>query len=248
MVSLLQWYEDSGVDETISDETLNWFALATTPKSAPVIQATPVASVEQIAREAETRAGNCDNLSALHDAIRNFEGCRLKNTATHTVFSSGNPESAIMLIGDAPGAEEDRQGTPFIGENGLLLDKMFAAIGKSRENDFYITNILPWRPPGNRAPTSDEITICLPFIKRHIELFNPKLIVLLGGIATNSLLNTEQGITRLRGKWKEYDLGGVKIPTGPLFHPGYLVKQPKAKRDTWADLLALKARIEELSL
>ncbi|MBL4612487.1 MAG: uracil-DNA glycosylase, partial [Emcibacter sp.] len=147
----------------------------------------------------------------------------------------------------APGVDEDRQGIPFIGESGHLLDRMFKAINLNRENDFYITNILPWRPPGNRAPTDEEITICLPFIKRHIELFSPKLIILLGGISAKSLLQTDTGITRLRGKWHDYDLESGKVPVLPLFHPAYLLKQPKAKGDTWADLLSIKARLETLS-
>ena len=248
--SLLRWYVDSGVDESIGDEALDWFDLSSPPdtKTTAPAKAAPVVSAEQIAAEAEQLAKSCNSLDDLMQAIKSFEGCRLKKTATHTVFSDGNPDSNIMLIGEAPGVDEDRQGKPFMGENGQLLNKMFKAIDLNREKDFYITNILPWRPPGNRKPTPEEITICLPFIKRHIELFDPKLIILLGGISANTLLNSTYGITRLRGRWAEYDLKGSKIPVRPLFHPAYLLSQPKAKGDTWADLLEIKANIEEHTL
>ncbi|MBL4801642.1 MAG: uracil-DNA glycosylase [Emcibacter sp.] len=265
IASLLQWYLDSGVDETTDDETLDWFALSPRPASKnasssnsptsnfptanlAAAKAAAAISVEQIAKKAEQLASGCNNLSELNEVIKSFEDCRLKKTATHTVFADGNPDSNIMIIGEAPGVDEDRQGIPFVGENGMLLDKMFKAIGLNREQHIYITNILPWRPPGNRIPTDEETSICLPFIKRHIELFNPKLIILLGGISAKSLLKTDMGITRLRGKWKEYDLKESQVPVMPLFHPQYLLKQPKAKKDTWADLLDIKARIEELSL
>lgn len=250
--SLLQWYLDSGVDESIGDETLDWFTLSRpsdnnsaklkTPVSSPLI------SVNQIAAQAEGLAASCMSLEALNEAIKNFDGCRLKKTATHTVFSDGNPDSNIMLIGEAPGVDEDRQGKPFVGEAGQLLDRMFKAIDLNREKNFYIANILPWRPPGNRSPTPEEITICMPFIKRQIELFNPKLIILLGAISATNLLGSTLGITRIRGKWAEYDLKGGKIPVRPLFHPAYLLRQPKAKGDTWQDLLEIKARIKELKL
>ena len=256
VASLLRWYVDSGVDETIGDETLDWFALSEKPSpksgskklSAPAQKAAAMASVEQIAAEAEKLAAACTTLDDLQAAIKSFESCRLKKTATHTVFCDGNPNSSIMVIGEAPGVDEDRQGKPFVGISGQLLDKMFAAIDLGREKDFYMANILPWRPPGNRTPTAEEITICLPFIKRHIELFDPKLIILLGGISANSLLNNTVGITRLRGKWADYDLKGRKVPVCPLFHPDYLLRQPKAKGDTWRDLLEIKARIKDLAL
>lgn len=247
--SLLQWYLDSGVDESTGDEALNWFALSSpnVPKTAAPAKATPTVSVEQITQEAEQLASACDTLSTLNEAIANFEGCRLKKTATHTVFSDGNPQSDIMLIGEAPGVDEDRQGKPFVGESGQLLDRMFKAINLNREKDFYIANILPWRPPGNRNPTPEEIAICMPFIKRHIELFDPKLMILLGGVSTTNLLNSTTGITRLRGKWIEYGLEDRKVPVLPLLHPAYLLRQPKSKKDTWADLLQIKTKFEELS-
>lgn len=241
----LQWYLDSGVDEVTGDKTLDWFALAPKPESAPTpILKTPVLSPDHIAREAALAVRNCASLTDLKQAITAFEGCSLKKLATHTIFSDGNPDSKIMLIGDAPGADDDRDGIPFAREHGQLLDKMFGAIGLERDKDFYVTNILPWRPPGNRAPSPEEITICLPFIKKHIELFEPDLIVLLGGVSANSILKTEGNITRLRGKWHDYDLQNKKISAFPLFHPGYLLKQPKAKGDAWRDLQNIRARIE----
>lgn len=259
ILSLLQWYMDSGVDETIDDLPQDWFeharSLKKTTAPKPPSQArqsgiipkkiAPMASVEHIAQEAMRLAASCNSLSELNDVIKDFNGCSLKNIATNTVFSDGNPDSDIMVIGEAPGVDEDRYGKAIIGENGQMLDRMFKAIGLSRENDFYITNILPWRPPGNRKPLAEEITICLPFIRRHIEIFNPKILILLGGISANSLMNSDLGIARLRGKWLEYDLCGKIIPVRPLFHPAYLLKQPKAKADTWKDLLEIKAKIGE---
>jgi len=264
-LSLLQWYIASGVDETIADSPLDWFsqskdaASSAAPRqggdtadrvtSRPRPRTTdPTASAEQIARQAAARAAACDSREELLDAIRNFDGCNLKKTAAHTVFADGNPDSDIMIIGDAPGVDDDRQGRPFAGESGQLLDRMFKAIDLEREKNLYITHLLPWRPPGNRKPTLEEITICRPFIERHIELFNPKLIILLGGTAAGSLLRTADGIPRLRGKWKTYDLKDASLPARPLYHPSYLLQQPKYKKETWHDLLEIKAKIKELDL
>lgn len=253
--SLLVWYMDSGVDETTGSEAVDRFSLSgqpiaplSTPSSrqpAPARPAPALLSAGEIAQDAQMRAASCKNLTELEEMIGNFDGCRLKKTATHTVFSDGNPDSSIMVIGDMPHAREDRQGKPFAGESGQLLDRMFKAIDLDRKEDFYLTNILPWRPPGNRKPTHEEITICVPLIKRHIELFDPELIILFGSISANTLLNSTAGIARLRGKWKEYDLRGRKIPVRALFHPTYLLKQPRAKGSAWQDLLEIRARIEE---
>ncbi len=266
ILSHLQWYVDTGVDETIDHETLDWFTLpqqvvqktsilensAVLRKAVSAKISTPktlaMRTVNQIAEKADLIARSCNNLESLNEAIKNFEGSQLKSMATHTVFSDGNMDRGIMIIGDAPGVAEDRMGKPFVGENGQLLDKMFKAIGLNRDDDFYVTNILPWRPPGNRSPTPDEITICMPFIKRHIDLIAPKIIILLGGICAGSLLNTDVGITRLRGKWANYNNDGIQIPVRPLLHPAYLIKQPKTKKDTWHDLLEIKNRIKELAL
>jgi len=259
IATLLRWYMDSGVDDSTGLETIDHFSRPDMPQHPQKISATisqpghqartvPVLlPVEEIAREAQKQADCCKTLTELKEVISNFDGCLLKRTATHTVFADGNPDSHIMLIGDAPGDHEDREGTAFTGEVGELLDRMLGAIGLERAQDFYVTNILPWRPPGNRKPTDEEITVCLPFIKKHIELFNPELIILLGGISANNLLGSTAGIARLRGTWKDYDLKGRKIPVRALFHPVYLLKQPRAKGAAWQDLLEIKAKIGGLS-
>ncbi|MCF8474953.1 MAG: uracil-DNA glycosylase [Emcibacter sp.] len=252
ILSLLQWYRDCGVDEAIGDEETDCFTLAheshakLSPQNHAQEKAPLIISSDHLANKAEQVVAACHSLDDLNDAIEAFDGCSLKKTATHTVFSDGNQNSHIMLIGDAPGVDEDRYGKPFMGENGVLLDKMFKAIGLSREDDFYLSYILPWRPPGNRAPTPEEITICMPFIKRHIELFKPKMIILLGAMPASNILQSDVGITRLRGKWKEYILNDDKIPVIAMFHPNYLLKQPKAKKDAWQDLLEIKSKIEGL--
>jgi len=262
ILSLLQWYIDSGVDETIDDMPQDWYERFQerklphdSPPSSPRKQSggaakkiTPMVSIEQITQEAIDLAATCNNLTELNEVIKDFNGCSLKKTATNTVFSDGNPDSDIMLIGDVPGVDEDRFGKVLVGENGQMLDRMFKAIGLTREADLYLTNIVPWRPPGNRKPSPEEITVCLPFIRRHIELFKPKLLIFLGGISANNLLDSELGIARLRGKWFDYDIYGQNIPVRPLFHPAYLLKQPKAKADTWRDLLEIKAKLKEQSV
>lgn len=265
ILSHLQWYLDAGVDETIDEAPLDWFALSAeaakasansarapqgTPQPIPGVAAKPatMATVEQTVRQAQDLANSCQSLAELEKAIATFDGCSLKKTATNTVVSDGSLDRKIMVIGEVPGVADDRHGKPFVGDNGVLLDKMFAAIGLSRDTDLYLTNMLPWRPPGNRTPTAEEIAICQPFVTRHIALAKPGLIILLGGISAKTLLNSDLSITRLRGKWAEYDLAGQKIPACPIYHPSYLIKQPKAKADAWKDLLDIKARIEEMSL
>lgn len=254
-VSMLKWYAECGVDETISDSPTNWFEIpeniqinqpvkaTTTPTSKPAAPA-PLSSHKENIESAEKTAAEATTLEALKEAILAFEGCSLKNTASNTVFSDGNVNSDIMLIGEAPGAEEDRVGKPFIGEAGQLLDRMFAAIDMTRAEDFYITNLLPWRPPGNRKPTDTECEICLPFIKRHIELFKPKMIILIGGTSASSIMNVQTGITKLRGKWSEYQVGEEMIPMMPILHPAYLLRQPQFKKQAWHDLLSIKERLE----
>lgn len=252
---LLRWYIECGVDECISDQEINWFTenpkiqvkqtVSPTPVSKPAkAAAAPLPSNRELIEQAEQMAVGSDSLSALNAAILDFEGCSLKKTASNTVFSDGNPESDVMLIGEAPGADEDRIGKPFVGQAGQLLDRMFAAINMTRENDFYITNVLPWRPPGNRKPTDQECEMCLPFLKRHIELIKPKIIVLIGGTSASAILNTQTGITKLRGKWYDYTLGEEKIPLMPIFHPAYLLRQPHCKKQAWHDLLAIKEKLE----
>jgi DNA polymerase len=184
-------------------------------------------------------------LDALRQAVENFEGCVLKQTALNTVFADGNPQARVMVVGEAPGADEDRQGKPFVGLSGQLLDAMLAAIGLNRTT-VYISNIVPWRPPGNRPPTPDEIRACLPFIERHISLVHPEILVMLGATAAKALLKTQQGITRLRGQWVAYTnpyLGDV-IQGLPTFHPAYLLRSPGQKAAVWKDLQKLKHKIQ----
>ncbi|MCC3859679.1 uracil-DNA glycosylase [Pseudemcibacter aquimaris] len=260
-VSLLKCYVEWGVDETITEEPINWFtetdkiqikqqtaqvsSQVKTPQNAAA-QSAPLASQTETIALATEVAKACNSLDELKSAILEFDGCSLKKTATNTVFCDGNAESKVMVIGEAPGADEDRIGKPFLGEAGKLLDKMFAAIEMSRENDFYITNVVPWRPPGNRKPTDAECDLCLPFLKRHIELLQPKIIISIGGTSANALLGTQTGITKLRGKWQEYDVSGTKVPIVPIYHPAYLIRQPQFKKQTWHDLLDIKAKLREL--
>ena len=185
-----------------------------------------------------------DNIDELKLYFNNYDKCLLKKNAHNTVFADGNPNSTIMLIGEAPGAEEDRQGVPFVGPAGKMLDRMLNAIELDRSNT-YITNILPWRPPGNRNPTNVEITACLPFLERHIAIVKPEIIILVGGTAAKTLLRRKEGIMRLRGKWMQYQGGSdmQEIPARALLHPAYLLRQPSQKRETWADLLEIRQRV-----
>ncbi|MFM2042879.1 MAG: hypothetical protein RLY86_1455 [Pseudomonadota bacterium] len=205
------------------------------------------AEAGETARAAAAAAGS---LEALRAALAGFEGCALKHTAMNLVFADGNPKARIMLVGEAPGEQEDRQGKPFVGPAGHLLDRMLAAIDLDRGAEdagraVYITNVLPWRPPGNRSPTDGEVAACLPFVQRHIELVAPDILVFLGGISAKSLLARSEGITRLRGRWFEYRTPGLPkpLPALPMLHPAYLLRNPVAKREAWKDLLALKLRM-----
>ena len=184
-------------------------------------------------------------LSELKGFIQNSNVCTLKKNAIQAVVSDGNPSSKIMLIGEAPGAEEDKYGKPFVGRAGQLLDKMLAAIGLDR-NKVYISNVVPWRPPGNRQPTIEEILQCLPFIQKHIEIINPSILILLGGTAAKALLTTNQGITKLRGTWHQYNSLGLLNPisTRAIFHPAFLLRSPGYKKQTWEDLLEIQKRIK----
>jgi DNA polymerase len=207
------------------------------PAQQPLL-GTPAAGATARAMAAEART--LDDLKA---AMAAFEGCALKATATNLVFADGNPEARLMLIGEAPGEDEDRQGLPFVGKSGKLLDQMLACIGLDR-TQVYITNILPWRPPGNRKPNPNEIQTCLPFVERHVELVAPQGLMLLGGTSASALLNRTDGIMRLRGRWFEFAPapGAAAIPTLPTYHPAFLLRQPAMKRDSWRDLVAFKKK------
>jgi uracil-DNA glycosylase len=192
------------------------------------------------AREAAATAKSLDELRAL---LENFQGCALRGTATQLVFADGNSQARVMFVGEAPGYEEDQTGKPFVGRSGKLLDRMMEAIGLDRSKA-YIANVVPWRPPGNRTPTPQETAICLPFIRRQIELANPDILVCLGQPATQTLLGTKEGITRTRGRWFKYDTGSREIRAIATLHPAYLLRQPLQKRLAWRDFLAIKKALK----
>jgi DNA polymerase len=213
---------------------------ATTPPPAMAVpDQAQAAAARELARSAST-------LEELRAAMASFDGCNLKFTAKNLVFADGNPQADLMLVGEAPGRDEDIQGLPFVGRSGKLLDRMLAAIGLDR-NSAYIANVIPWRPPGNRTPTPHETEICRPFIERQIELVNPKVLVNLGGPSAKTLLNTTEGILRLRGNWREHVTpSGMPIPAMPTLHPAYLLRTPAHKRLAWRDFLEVKTRLRNL--
>jgi len=186
-------------------------------------------------------------LAELKTALETFEGSQLKKLVTNTVFADGNPASRIMFIGEAPGHDEDKAGLPFVGRAGKLLDKMLAAIGLDRTSA-YITNVMPWRPPDNRNPDPAEVAICIPFLRRHIELAQPKIMIMLGAVAARHVLGLNDGIMKLRGRWLEYRIGTEMIPVLPTLHPAYLLRQPAHKKLAWRDLQALADRLDTLGL
>jgi uracil-DNA glycosylase len=200
------------------------------------------------ALNARRMAAGAATLDELRAALESFEGCPLRTTAKSLCFADGNPLARVMLVGEAPGADEDRVGLPFVGRSGQLLDRMLGAIGLNRASDVYIANTVPWRPPGNRTPTPQEMAICLPFIQRQIELCNPDILVCLGGPATQSMLGLKEGILRTRGRWFDHEIGpGRTVKALATLHPAYLLRQPLQKRLAWRDFKALKAAIHQLS-
>jgi len=253
---LLRWYIEAGVDETIGEEPLDRYALAKAPPAAaaPIFQATQAVAPHDAAPPMTTHeqrpsashlADACKTLEELHAAMQAFDGCALKKTCQRTVFADGNPKAKVMLVGEAPGADEDRIGLPFVGASGKLLDRMLASIGLDRSTA-YITNVIPWRPPGNRKPEPAEVALCLPFIERHIELVDPEILIFLGGAAASALLAKPGGINRLRGRWMDYQSTGLSrpVPAMATFHPAYLLRTPSAKREAWQDFLAVFKRLQ----
>ena len=255
-LALLEWQVEMGVDEPMLDAPLDRFDLAAPP--APVQPQIPLAPPSAPAlsltsedddlparvSQAEALAAACDTLDALAAAQERFDGIELKKGARNFCFADGNPAARVLILGEAPGDEEDRQGRPFVGRAGQMLDRMVGAIGLSRqatdaEKAIYITNVLTWRPPGNRDPRPDEIAVSLPFLRRHIDLAAPDLIVLMGNIACDAGLG-QRGILRLRGHWDQ----AFGRPALPMTHPAYLLRNPPAKREAWADLLSLSARLD----
>lgn len=268
---LLAFYVEAGVDCALEETPVNRLAdemPAPAPQTAaPVIErapperglperalpqaaaipaptaAPPPEAAMMAAREAAGSAATLDDLRGLLDA---FDGCALKFTASRLVFADGNPQARLMLVGEAPGRDEDIAGLPFVGRSGKLLDLMLAAIGLDRTS-VYIANIIPWRPPGNRTPTPQETQICLPFIRRQIELVNPDVLVCLGNPSSQGILNTREGIMRTRGRWRDYDTGARTIQAMPTFHPAYLLRSPAYKRLAWQDLRAIRKALAERS-
>ena len=215
---------------------------ATTPSDSRVFAAPPQAPLaSSSAYQTEELAKKAQTVAELQNILETFEGSTLKRSAKNTVFSDGTLGSRVMLIGEAPGREEDRTGKPFIGQSGQMLDQMFAAIGLDR-NTVYITNLIPWRPAGDRTPTDDEIALFLPFLKQHITLAKPDIIVTIGAVSSKALLDTDVGITKMRGQWGVVsDNNDRKIPVLPTFHPAFLLRTPTRKAESWADLCALRA-------
>jgi uracil-DNA glycosylase family 4 len=238
--ALLAWYEAMGVDETIGEAPVDCFAVPAPelPPARPVTQARPAQ-----ARSCFVRPSEAPTLAALEALVAAFEGCALKRTAKSLCFARGSTEARLMLIGEAPGRDEDLQGKPFVGRAGQLLDLMLAAIGLS-ESEVYITNTVYWRPPGNRTPTPEEVEACAPFLARQIELLAPKILVLLGGAAAKNILGVTEGIMRLRGKWLNYPCAAGAITTLATLHPAYLLRNPEAKRYAWRDLLMAKEALQ----
>ncbi len=268
-VDALGWQVAMGADEATGDAPVSAYAesAALTPPRRPVRAPEPPAppgdggeraalaggdaplAPAQGAEDGRRLAAACNSLEELRAALEAFDGCALKATATNLVFADGNPKARIMLVGEAPGADEDRQGLPFVGVSGRMLDRMLAHVGLDRET-VYIANVLYWRPPGNRTPTDQEVAACLPFIARQIELVAPEILVLVGGKAAATLLGERQGITRLRGRWFTYSSPGLEapVPALPTFHPAYLLRNPANKRLSWRDMIALKLRAIEAGL
>lgn len=272
-LTALRFLVELGADEAIADAPVDRFAAAPARaegparaeaplRKAPAVRAVPQAPYPTLAAPtlaapvpaaqavvaAREAAANARSLDELRAALAAFDGCALKATATNLVFSDGVPGAPVMIVGEAPGADEDRQGKPFVGVSGQLLDRMLGFVGLDRTRNVYIANVIPWRPPANRDPTTAEIAACEPFIRRQIELAQPKVLLFVGNISTKTLLGTTDGIIKMRGKWRDYASPGLAapIPVLPSFHPAYLLRTPARKADSWKDLLALQAKLRSL--
>lgn len=274
-IAALAWLVEAGADEAIGEQPRDRMAEppqrpsspkaraampASSPKQAPVPKKAPprvseapglwqpepgpLTGAEAAVASARSMAEAAKTVAELKEALEAFEGCPLKATATNLCFSDGNPEADIMIVGEAPGAQEDREGKPFVGASGQFMDRMLAFIGLDRTS-VYITNILFWRPPGNRTPTPAEIAACMPFVERHIELVDPSYLMLAGGISAKTLLGRPEGILKQRGHWRHYQHAGLPrpIPALPTLHPAYLLRQPAQKRLAWQDYLKFQQAI-----
>ena len=259
LAELLRWYVAMGADEAIAEEALDRLApraaasaavtaAIVAPPTAPAPVAAGLAAAPAAQASARQLAAAAADLAALEAAVRHFEGCALKRTATNTVLADGIAGAELMVIGAAPGGDEDRLGRPFVGRSGQLLDRMLAAIEHDRRKNAYITNVLFWRPPGNRKPTNEEIAACLPFVWRHIALLRPKAVMLCGGTAAGTLLGRADGIMRLRGRWFDLKVEGLDrpVPSIATYHPSFLLRTPARKGEAWRDLLALQSKLREV--
>jgi uracil-DNA glycosylase family 4 len=271
-LEVLRWYQAMGVDEAVAEAPLDWSsydperlanAKVAPPTASPLRKQAPAAPprpepsapssaparpgvalpLDPAAMEARELARQAPDLATLEATLAAFDGCPLKKTAKNLCFARGNSQARMMLIGEAPGRDEDLDGRPFVGRAGQLLDKMLAAIGIGPE-DAYITNVVYWRPPGNRTPTPQEVQACQPFLHRQIELVAPEILVLLGGAAAKQVLGTDQGIMKLRGKWRDYEAGGRAIRAMATLHPAFLLRNPVSKRMAWRDLLMIRVALE----
>lgn len=272
LTEALQFYAENGLDEVISEKSQNHFlqkdqkkiveekkspaaqsfikpvsstfeAISNLAKKslAPVVEE-KYSSLNEIVARAKKAAQAAKDLSSLRKAVENFDGCNLKKMATNTVFCDGHPNSKVMVIGEAPGNHEDLQGIPFCGDSGKVLDDMFRAINMTRAENFYITNVIFWRPPGNRRPTDEELAICRPFVERHIELMNPEVLVLVGATSMTAVLGISEPVSNIRGRFMDFGPKFLsrKIKTFTIFHPSYLMRQPAKKKVAWQDMLALE--------
>jgi len=262
-LAALKWLVEAGVDEATTDVPVDRFnaraampiATTATPKpttrqNPPLAQIKP-ANLAPLATDGFGSAleisAKCRSLEELKAAMESFDGSQLKKNATNTVFADGNPNSHVMFIGEAPGHDEDKAGLPFVGRAGKLLDKMLAAIGLDRTGA-YIINVMPWRPPDNRNPDPGEVAMCIPFLRRHIELAQPRIMIMLGAVSARHVLGLNDGIMKLRGRWLEYRIGTEMIPVLPTLHPAYLLRQPAHKKLAWRDLQALADKLDALGL
>ncbi len=273
--ALLAWYLEAGVDECVGDAPLDRYAAAAPPApppqpsggppvgagagpslpglaepaAAPPAPVGPAAapSADGAVQTAYALASTATSVAELRQALETFEGCALKKTATNLVFYDGNPEARLIFIGEAPGAEEDRQGLPFVGPSGQLLDRMLDSIGLDRRR-FLITNTVFWRPPGNRNPTTMEMAICLPFVERLVELVDPEILITLGGAAAKAMLAQTESVGRLRGRWFTFSTPRLSRPVqaAVTYHPAYLLRSPAQKRQSWRDLLEIKRKLDSL--
>jgi uracil-DNA glycosylase family 4 len=245
MIEILKWYRDMGVEEVILDTTSDHSSKSHVTQSTSIKQHTN----STVALEVNSRfvADGCNSIEELKQAVNNFDGCELKQTATNTVFADGVVTAPIMFIGEAPGANEDIQGIPFCGDSGKLLDSMLLHVGLERTKNIYITNSVFWRPVGNRRPTAEEIDVCRPFVEKHIALIKPRLLVLVGATAVSAVLDINEPISQSRQRYFSYTNRYMNepIPTAIVFHPSYLLRQPSQKKIMWFDLLKIQEFMEQ---